>query len=54
MERDVANKESTELLELVKENETLRVEQRKLENTILQSTDTIKKYNTSINVLNKK
>lgn len=50
----MANKESTELLELVKENETLRVEQRKLENTILQSTDTIKKYNTSINVLNKK
>lgn len=54
MERDLANEESTELLKIVKENETLKAEHRELEHTILQSEESIKRYNISINELNKK
>jgi len=54
MERDAANKESTELLNLIKENDTLRVNHQKLSNIISMNEETIKKCNAHIKKLDSK
>lgn len=54
LERDVANKESAELLELVKENEILKEEYQKSKDMIAQSEEEIKNREKNIQELEKR
>lgn len=51
LEREAANKESAELLNLVKENEILKAQDQKLKNAIAQNKEAIKDYQTFIQEL---
>lgn len=54
LERGVANKESAELLELLKENQRLKEEDQKLKDMIAQSKEAIKKREKNIQELKKR
>lgn len=54
MERDLASKESAELLKIIKENKLLKEKHQNLESTIVQREETIRKYNTNIKELNER
>ena len=54
MERDIANKESEELMKLIKENARLQVQQQHLDATLAKNKETIEKDSARITQLNAK